>query len=87
MARRLGHHGARNSGVVLKTLPNPADLHTVQDAGHMTFLAPCSDALRQVAAFICTDAPGFDRVAFHKQFNQDVVAFFSRTLQHVDASK
>ena len=78
---------AWNSGVVLKTLPNPPDLHVVQDAGHMTFLAPCSDALRQVAAFICTDAPGFDRVAFHQQFNQDVIAFFSRTLPHLDASK
>jgi predicted dienelactone hydrolase len=78
---------AWNSGVVLKTLPNPPDLHIVQDAGHMTFLAPCSDALRQVAAFIGTDAPGFDRVAFHKQFNQDVIAFFSRTLPHPGASK
>jgi hypothetical protein len=53
----------------------------------MAFLAPCSYALRQVAAFVCTDAPDFDRVAFQKQFNHDVVAFFSRTLQHVDASK
>jgi pimeloyl-ACP methyl ester carboxylesterase len=24
----------------------------------------------------CTDAPGFDRIAFHKQFNSDVLAFF-----------
>jgi predicted dienelactone hydrolase len=24
----------------------------------------------------CADAPGFDRVAFHKEFNADVLAFF-----------
>jgi predicted dienelactone hydrolase len=78
---------AWNSGVAIKTLPNPPDLHTVTDAGHMAFLAPCSDALREAAAFVCTDAPGFDRVAFHKQFNQDVIAFFSRTLLRPDVPK
>jgi hypothetical protein len=25
---------------------------------------------------ICTDAAGFDRVAFHRQFNAGVLAFF-----------
>jgi predicted dienelactone hydrolase len=29
---------------------------------------------------ICTDAPGFDRVAFHKEFNADVLAFFRANL-------
>jgi predicted dienelactone hydrolase len=24
----------------------------------------------------CTDAPGFDRAAFHRPFNADVLAFF-----------
>jgi hypothetical protein len=25
---------------------------------------------------LCTDAPGFDRIAFHTDFNANVVAFF-----------
>jgi hypothetical protein len=29
---------------------------------------------------ICHSEPGFDRVAFHKTFDRDVVAFFRRTL-------
>ena len=28
----------------------------------------------------CKNAPGFDRVAFHKQFNADVLAFFRAQL-------
>lgn len=72
---------AWNSGVVRSGLPTTPDLHTVADADHYAFLPPCSDALKQVAAFICTDAASFDRAGFHKQFNHDVVAFFSQTLR------
>jgi hypothetical protein len=28
----------------------------------------------------CVDLPGFDRVAFHKEFNADVLAFFQKYL-------
>lgn len=70
-----------NSAVVVKGLPMPPDLHTVSNADHYAFLPPCSDALRQAAPSICTDASDFDRASFHKQFNQEVVRFFSRTLR------
>ncbi|HKW63980.1 MAG TPA: dienelactone hydrolase family protein [Candidatus Acidoferrum sp.] len=70
-----------NSAVVQKGLPTPPDLHTVPNAGHYAFLPPCSDALRQAVPSICVDGPGFDRVSFHKQFNQHVVAFFAHTLR------
>ena len=29
---------------------------------------------------ICADPPGFDRAAFHKQFDAEIVAFFQKTL-------
>jgi predicted dienelactone hydrolase len=32
---------------------------------------------------LCTDAPGFDRAAFHKQFDADVLAFFRAHLTKV----
>jgi hypothetical protein len=49
-------------------------------AGHFAFLAPCSDALAAAAPGACIDALGFDRVAFHEQFNREVVTFFKEHL-------
>lgn len=71
---------AWNSAVVAAGLPAPPDLHVVPHANHYAFLPPCTDTVRQFAAFICPDEPGFDRTEFHKQFNQEVVAFFKKTL-------
>jgi hypothetical protein len=34
----------------------------------------------KVWAMICVDAPGFDRAGFHRRFNKEVTAFFSREL-------
>jgi len=45
-------------------------------AGHFAFVAPCSEALARVAASLCGNPPGFDRVAFHRDFNRSVVGFF-----------
>ena len=70
-----------NSAVVEKGLPTAPDLHTVSNADHYAFLPPCGDVLRQAVPSICVDAPDFDRVSFHKQFNQEAVAFFSKTLR------
>jgi predicted dienelactone hydrolase len=65
---------------VADDLPGKPDYHVVPDAGHMDFLAPCSAALAKVAPPICTSAPGFDRTAFHAQFNRAVVAFLRSQL-------
>ena len=65
---------------VRSALPRPAEFHAVPGAGHYDFLAPCSEALRTIAAQICRSAPGFDRSAFHAEFNEAVVAFFAREL-------
>jgi predicted dienelactone hydrolase len=60
-------------------LPRPAEYKIVTGADHFDFLAPCSDALARTAPDICQERNGFDRAAFHENFNRDVVAFFDRT--------
>jgi hypothetical protein len=53
---------------------------SVTGAGHYAFLPPCSETLAKQAPRICTDDPSFDRHAFHRDFNREVVAFFKRAL-------
>jgi predicted dienelactone hydrolase len=61
-------------------LPAKPEYHVVQNAGHFVFLAPCSPQLERVAPEICRDPAGFDRAAFHREFNPAVVAFFRAKL-------
>ncbi len=56
------------------------EFRAVPGAGHFAFVAPCSEALANVSALLCTDPPGFDRVAFHRAFNRAVVIFFAAQL-------
>jgi len=56
------------------------EYHVVPNAGHFAFLAPCVPAIAAFAPEICMDPPGFDRDAFHRQFNPAVVAFFKAKL-------
>jgi predicted dienelactone hydrolase len=71
----------------------PADLpvnhRVVPGAGHFSFLVPCSTGMRIVISVmglfsgteaICDDPGGFDRSAFHRRFNRDLIDFFDRTL-------
>jgi predicted dienelactone hydrolase len=65
---------------VARSLPGKPDIHTVA-ASHFVFLAPCSPELAASLPRICNDAPaGFDRVAFHREFNADVIRFFREHL-------
>lgn len=65
---------------VAEALPGKPDVHVVP-AGHYAFLAPCSPELAAAVPRICTDTPaGFDRAAFHRDFNAAVVKFFSEQL-------
>jgi predicted dienelactone hydrolase len=59
-----------------KDLPANHEYRVVPDSGHFAFLSPCWPGLAKMRPELCTDAPGFDRVAFHEQFNARVVAFF-----------
>jgi predicted dienelactone hydrolase len=61
-------------------LPSKPDYHLVPNAIHYSFLAQCSSQEVQDLPRICIDAPGFDRVAFHKDFHAAVTAFFRKHL-------
>ena len=56
------------------------EYRVVPNAGHFAFLAPCSASLQSIAPDICRDPAGFDRAAFHREFNAAVVAFFKAKL-------
>lgn len=59
-----------------KNLPAPHEYHVVPNSGHFAFLPPCPPALVAARPELCADSPGFDRVAFHKQLNTDMLGFF-----------
>jgi predicted dienelactone hydrolase len=62
-------------------LPTRPEFHVVKGAAHFAFLAPCSAALEKTSADICVDSGGFDRVAFHDEFDEKVLAFFKANLR------
>lgn len=66
-----------NAGLVRRLLPRPPDLHRVPGAGHFSFLMPCGQLN---IPLLCQDGAGFDRIAFHVEFNRSVTAFFRRHL-------
>jgi predicted dienelactone hydrolase len=70
---------------VEKSLPAQHEYHVVPNSGHLAFMI-CPPALAKKRPELCTDPPGFDRVAFHKQFDADVLAFFRAQLGPVDIS-
>jgi len=62
-------------------LPRPPEYHVEPLAGHYAFLPPCGARLAAAAPEICTDAPGFDRAAFHQRLNAALVSFFDASLR------
>jgi hypothetical protein len=67
-------------------LPSKPDFHLATGAIHVSFLAPCSSKEIEKPEFsrICTDPPGFDRLAFHSDFNSNVLAFFRMNLSDIE---
>jgi len=65
-------------------LPGPHEFHVAPNSAHFAFLAPCSPAVAAAVPQICSDAPGFDRVAFHRELDAAVVAFFEAQLKKED---
>lgn len=63
---------------VRAALPIKPEFHSVPGAGHFDFLARCVDP--STMPQLCVSAPGFDRTAFHKRFDTDVVRFFESHL-------
>ena len=65
----------------MRDLPAKPDYHLVRNAGHYAFLPPCPEELAKRRPNICTDRPGFDRVAFHTELNTAALAFFREHLK------
>jgi predicted dienelactone hydrolase len=61
-------------------LPQPPQYHVVPGSGHYDFLPPCSASLADANPHVCADPSGFNRAAFHEEFNSDIVRFFRTTL-------
>ena len=70
--------------VVNKSLPAPHEYYVVPNSAHFAFLSPCPPAAARVHPDLCTDAPGFDRIAFHNEFDADVLAFLRKHLTGID---
>ena len=69
-----------DNDAVDENLPEKPDYRIVPNAGHFAFIVPCSAGAAKALPEICIDAGTFDRVAFHKEFNAAVVAFFRKHL-------
>lgn len=68
---------ATNAKLIRDALGAQVEFHSVPNAAHLSFLAPCG-ALQMLP--ICTDPAGFDRQEFHDRMNPSVVAFFAKQL-------
>lgn len=56
------------------------EFHRVDGALHHDFLPVCPTELAAALPQLCRSQPGFDRGAFHQDFNREVVRFFQETL-------
>jgi predicted dienelactone hydrolase len=65
---------------VHRDLKRPHDYRVIPNAGHFDFLAPCAITPPADLAYLCASAPGFDRHAFHRDFNAAVARFFTDQL-------
>lgn len=82
---QFGGHGVDPAGTerVSNSLPGKPEIHVVP-SGHYAFLAPCSEQLATTVPRICTDNPSnFDRAAFHRDLNANVIRFFRQQLVDV----
>lgn len=68
---------ATNAGYLARLLGPKAEMHSVPRAVHFSFLMPCGLLGPRE---LCKDPKGFSRTALHRQFNADVVRFFSSEL-------
>ena len=71
---------ATNAEPVRAALPGHAELHLVRDARHFSFLVPCGAMGVLAPPMLCSERPGFDRKAFHRNFDAEVVKFFDAKL-------
>ena len=81
-ASAFGGDGVSREGVdrIAKGLGVRPVYEVPPNSRHFSFATPCTAEQAKALPEICDDAPGFDRVAFHENFNAAVVAFFRKHL-------
>ncbi len=65
---------------VHQNLKRPHEYHVVQGARHFDFLPPCDTGTPPGLEYLCASQPGFDRRAFHRDFDAAVTRFFTDQL-------
>jgi predicted dienelactone hydrolase len=74
----LGGDGVTPDAIdaLVPLLPVRPDYRIAANSSHFSFVVPCPPELARTMPALCTDPPGFDRRAFHDEFNGAAVAFF-----------
>ena len=63
---------AKETNALLKIIP---------DAGHFTFLTPCTPDMYSAVPVLCSDRPGVDRVSVHHNISAEMTHFFNESLK------
>lgn len=71
---------SENAIALAHELTSKTTLEVIPNAGHFTFLAPCSSQLAQSAPDLCIDNAEINRVALHQKINSEIADYFNRTL-------
>ena len=71
------HMPAGHSAIITRGLPPATEIvhRVVPNAGHYSFVSPYPAAMTSPAFPPSQDPPGFDRVAFHRTMNAEILAF------------
>jgi predicted dienelactone hydrolase len=69
-----------NVAALDRDLPPSHEFRVVENATHFAFLGPCRPQANQTVSLTCLDAPGFDRVKFHRAFDDAVRSFLREHL-------
>lgn len=75
-----------NAGIIAANLPEEPETHWVEQANHFAFMVvACREAFRQndpeEYEVVCSDAPGFDRRAFHETMHAEMIRFFTESFE------
>jgi predicted dienelactone hydrolase len=79
---QLGGQGVTPEGVakIAAQLPVKPAFQVVANSTHLSFIFPCPPEIAKIAGEACVDPAGFDRAAFHRTFNAQIVNFFRKTI-------
>ncbi|WP_027722458.1 alpha/beta hydrolase family protein [Maridesulfovibrio zosterae] len=71
-----------HADAIKRKLPLQSKCIVVKKAGHYSFLAPFPKDRKTIVGAPAEDPYGFDRIAFHKEMNEEIVKFLTDSLGH-----